>query len=822
MKLSQSLSKTKVWVIAGYILVVLVMIWGLITIYNNLVSFSEKKIRGEDMSQLIVVGNTISKLYELESEQNLLSATSARSYFEKYDSLKPIIRQNIDSLRTMSGNHPIRIAKIDSIDLYLSLKEANMREIVLLLDSIRNAPQIIRETFSSYRPKNLNSDIESYLKSKNVIVSDSAKNDTTVVRKERKKLFGRLRDAIVGKQDSSVIVETQTVVSQKDVKFAIDTVVNMVRYSERLNFDRQRQFQYKLFDRQAKMSNTNTMLTIQIEGLLKSIEQEELEKSIRLLQDKETTLNRSQKTLLTVSALAVLIALLFGFLFLGDINRSQRYRKGLEQSNRKINELLKAREKLMLSISHDIKAPMSSILGYIELSESTADKANRDAYLKNMKNSGEHVLNLVKKLLDYQKIETGNWMHKNVNYSVSEMFIDIVSGFIPLAEKKGLRYIINNKLPGNLQSHGDPLVIREILNNIISNAIKYTFGGSVEVGALKVGEDSNALIRFSIKDTGLGMDKSELEKIFEEFVQLETASAVEGAGLGLAIVKGLVQEMRGKISVVSEKGKGSEFVVELPLVATVTVQESSLGEPEPDAVTLDNLSVLVVDDDKIQLAMVAEMLKWKNIRVATETNPNKALEIIEQQPFDLIFIDMQMPEMSGLELLERIRRANIGHLRNTPIISLSANSELTKEDLNKLGFADFLNKPFTSKELYSVVRKHVSPEKTSEINALVRQIADDKAGALEILQSFVEGMSEDVVKLKEAFAADDREKASALAHKVYPVIAMINSGQVSELLLKINRKESVPVDDKDFVVQTILAYITQAKEKIEEFEISSR
>ena len=246
MKSDQSYSKTKILVIAGYILVVSVMIWGLVSIYNNLVSFSEKKIREEDMSQLIIVGNTISKLYELESEQNLLSTTFVQFYFEKYDSLMPIIRRDIDSLKILSKDSA-RVAKIDNIELYLSQKDDNIRDIVLLLDSVRNAPQIIRESFTSYIPLNLNSNIESYLKAKNVIVVDSAKSDTTVVRKQRKGLFGRLRDAFTGAQDSSLVVETQSVISQKDIELAIDTVVNMVRYSERLNLDKQGNFKTSYF-----------------------------------------------------------------------------------------------------------------------------------------------------------------------------------------------------------------------------------------------------------------------------------------------------------------------------------------------------------------------------------------------------------------------------------------------------------------------------------------------------------------------------------------------------------------------------------------------
>ncbi len=481
MESSGSRSSIKYEVIIGYVLVVAIMIVGLLAVYQNLVRFSETRVRNEDMSELIIVGNVINQLYEIESTQNLYTPESAADYFARYHSIRPEINAKINSLKQLSKD-TLRVIKLDSIEVLLDEKEENLRAIAVLLDSINKTPGIIRETVSTFVPRNLNDQIKQYMERKNVVRKPVEENDTTVVKGEQKGLFRRIGDAIRGKQDSTLIIQNRPSaddIARDNIRLAIDTVVNMVRYSERLNLDSQRKFQAALLLRQSSMTNTNHLLTARIDDLLKSIEQEEINKSIRLIEEKEAILNRSSKTVL-------------------GINRSQKYRRRLEESNVRINQLLRSREKLMLSISHDIKAPMSSILGYVELMESGADENTRKIYLKNMKKSSNHVLQLVTNLLDYQKIESGTWLRKEMNFNLHELVENTVNSFKPLAEKKQLEYNVTNKVSGDLLVFGDPFMIREIYSNLISNAIKYTLQGTVEVFVEPVNDTGKTILKFSV------------------------------------------------------------------------------------------------------------------------------------------------------------------------------------------------------------------------------------------------------------------------------------------------------------------------------------
>lgn len=829
MESSGSRSAVKYVVIIGYILVVAIMIIGLLAVYRNLVKFSETRIQNEDLTELIIVGNVINQLYEVEGTQNLYTPESATDYFARYNSVKPEIISKIDSLKQLSKDS-LRIIKLDSIEVLLDEKEKNLRAIAVLLDSISKAPKIVRESVSTFVPRSLNSQIEKYLQSKSFVNGSIEESDTTVIRAEQRGLFRRLGDAIRGRQDSTVIIQNRPVdASHDNIRLAIDTVVNMVRYSERLSLENQRKFQAALLHRQSSMNNTNHLLTARIDDLLKTIEQEEIDKSIKLIEEKDATLNRSSRIGFAVSLLAILIALIFGLLFLMDINRSQRYRKRLEESNAQINRLLQSREKLMLSVSHDIKAPMSSVLGYIELMESGADENTRKMYLTNMKKSSDHVLQLVTNLLDYQKIESGTWWRKEMNFNMYELIENTVNSFKPLAEKKQLEYRIVNKIPKKLLAFGDPFMIREIYSNLISNAIKYTPKGKVEVLVESEQVNKNSILKFTVKDTGLGISKEHQEYIFQEFTQIKSDKIehhVEGSGLGLAITKGLIDQLNGRIHLRSEIGRGSEFFVEIPLETSRPMEVLSLEKDYPDF-DIENISVLAVDDDPIQLTMISEMLKLKKINVITELNPENVLNILKNNVFDLIFLDIQMPSMNGFTLVKRILDSDLLHAKSAPIIALSAKSDLSSSDFKQSGFTDFLNKPFSSGQLFSLIDKHLKikldavngpNDDIKGISALISVVKDDKESSLEILKAFVLDTEKNNNELKACFEKDDMENASHFAHKMLPLFKMMDDEQLSDILVKLDHKKKVTEEERNRACSEIRRYVDEAKSLISEIE----
>lgn len=816
--------KAKHAVIIGYLLVITIMIIGIFSVYRNLVDFSDKKIRDEDLSELLIVGSTISKLYEIESSQNLFNVQSAERYFAKYDSILPQVHQQIDSLRHLSKDSS-RISKLDSIETLLDLKNKNLKEIVVLLDSIAKAPRITRETVSSYVPRSLNNEITDYLQSHNInAVTDTVKADTMVVYAEKRGFFDRVKDVFVARTDSTstVTLEKKTTLSVEQFKSVIDTVVNMVRYSERLDLENQKRFQYILLERQNMMSQTNSELTGQINALLKGIESEELEKSVQLLRDRDDAISKSQNTVHLVSWLAIVIALVFGILFFADINRSQRYRRQLEISNKRISELLKSREQLMFAVIHDIKAPMSSVLGYIELMQTELTPQQKQLYLSNMKNSSEHVLQLAANLLDFHKLESGTMVLKEMNVNIYDLVENTADSFRPIAHQKKLKYLVDNKIDENVVGFSDPYVIRQIMSNIISNAIKYTFDGTVSVTARQELKNNQPWFVFSVKDTGVGIDKSEQHVVFDEFKQLNSdALLVEGSGLGLTITKRLIDKLNGTISLNSEKGKGSEFIVKLPLKAEQKVRTKTHSLPDFKDYNIEKISVLLVDDDPVQLKMTSEMLLLKKAEVQTENNPMNVVDMLFGHQYDIIFIDIQMPQMNGFELVRKIRTLN--NYKQTPIIALSAKSDISKADVNAAEFTNFLTKPFTSEELYATVCNYVKCTEVSKevvvdnelksegVKVLISFVQEDKVASVEILDAFIQDTSANLSQLDEAFNKKDDETAAQLAHKMLPLIQMINDSEVVSFLRQLEKGEQVTSQNKKEILARIQSYVEEAK-----------
>lgn len=819
MKKNRFSSKVVHVVIVGYVLLFLVMVLGIVLVYNNLVSFSERKTKDEDLKELVIVSNTISKLFELECAQYLITSESSNMYFDLHESMKPEILANIDTLKQLSADSS-RNSKLDTIVILLEKKEKNLKDITALLDSIRRAPNIIKSTSSSIIPHKVNKDIDELLERNNVNFFVEEAADTTVIKSEKKGLFGRIVDAFAGKQDSTVIVDNRPVVTQETFSLVLDTMVNIIRYSEKLDLDKQKSLQSQLFVRQVAMNNTNTMLSSRINELLKGIELEELNKSIQLIREKEAVLSDSQKIVMGVSVAAVAIALIFGLFFIVGINKDAKRRRDLELSNKKIKELLELREKLMLAISHDIKAPASSIQGYIELLSSNQDEEKNKKYLQNIKKSSDHILDLVTDMLDARKLSEGIWIKREIKFNLYELSNDVVSLFIPIAQAKKLELKIINNIPENLHVFSDPYMIKKIFNNIISNAIKYTSRGFVEVS---YGIENNG-VEFVVKDSGCGIAEENQSVIFQEFKQVShnySGAKIEGIGLGLAIVKGLVEELNGTIQLFSELDKGSQFTIWLPLKHRDTVIEEDDSEITRDF-NLEGISVFAVDDDPVQLTMLSELLKLKKIDVTTESVPENAIGTLSQTKFDIILIDIQMPIMNGLDLVKLIPGLN----KSTPKIALSANSEISLHEIRSHGFDDFLSKPFDSVTIMSFIAKYVNnndlqinrkgSKPHGEVSNLIDFVKEDKDSSLEILSSFEKETSESLSLLQKAFEEKDINRLAQIAHKQMPLFKIINDDELVGLLSHLELKQSISKDDEKAVLRIIENYIKDAKTLINE------
>lgn len=622
------------------------------------------------------------------------------------------------------------------------------------------------------------------------------KRDSLITTPKKRGFFKRLAEVFSpSKQDSAVLVNTSLEVAT-DTILQPTTSKDSLQQKIRMATEEKRLQRKKTIRRTStKYQRMNTQLTARMDSLIKQYEEE---MTLRARQDAELQQEvrmRSARIIGGIASGAVLLSAFFLILIMRDISRSNRYRQQLEVANKRAEDLLVAREKLMLAITHDFKAPLGSIMGYTELLSRLTEDERQRFYLDNMKSSSEHLLKLVSDLLDFHRLDLNKAEVNRVTFNPSQLFDEIYVSFEPLTAAKGLALQCHVAPELNGRYISDPLRLRQIVNNLLSNAVKFTQKGEI---SLTASYDSSKLT-IAIADTGKGMASEDRERIFQEFTRLSGAQGEEGFGLGLSIVKKLVTLLEGTIDVQSTLEKGSCFTVTLPLYPvgkSVTESESTENEnaditEEPTMIPpMKVIRVLLIDDDKIQLNLTAAMLKQHGIDAVCCEQLEQLIEQLRSSVFDVLLTDIQMPAINGFDLVKLLRASNIPQAKTIPVIAVTARSEMDKAALHEHGFAGCLHKPFTVKELLLTVNEgqlsadeaHITEDmETVGINfsALTAYSEDDPEAAYSIIQTFIEETDKNVRRMQQALNDKEVDGIAAMAHKLLPLFTMIGADETT-------------------------------------------
>lgn len=718
---------------------------------------------------LLIAGLVVSLLFVRREMDNLTQAEGGSVQWA--DSLLQLVRQKdantIGLLKTISRANQ-NIIPAEELERILSTR-----------DSIRIQPQIVKRTVTH--------------------------QDTIVTKPKRKSFFRRLGEVFVPpKQDTSIQVKTSH-------EFHTDTIVDNSAMADTLEkklreaTQQQREATELVQRRQRTLNRLNRQLTARIDTLVRNYEETTLTEAHQAAMRRQAARIHSARMIGGVAAGAVVLAAIFLAIIGRDITRSNRYRRQLEEARRRAEDLLAMREKMMLAITHDFKAPLGSIIGYADLlSRLTVDERQR-FYLNNMKASSQLLLRLVVDLLEFHRLDQGKAEVHRVAFRPSHLMEEIVTGFEPVAAAKGLalRNTTDPALDGSFIS--DPIRIRQIADNLLSNAIKFTDSGSVSLAA----SYSNRHLVLTITDTGKGMEPADRERIFQEFTRLPGAQGKEGFGLGLSIVRMLVQLLEGDISVDSIPGKGSTFTVRIPIYPLAISKDNAHAETPLSATSttgpteaLDHpLQVLLIDDDRIQLQLTQAMLGSAGISTCTCIQVDEVLDALRTNEFDVLLTDVQMPALSGIDLLKLLRASNIHQAQTIPVIAVTARSDAQREQYLSLGFAGLLHKPFTVQELLSEVRGTPLPHRSAQGNglnfqALLAFAGQDEQARHDILQSFIKETHTNAERLRTAIGENDPMQIAAIAHKMLPLFRMLGAQTAVTGLEKLERGASAALSDE--------------------------
>ena len=373
-------------------------------------------------------------------------------------------------------------------------------------------------------------------------------------------------------------------------------------------------------------------------------------------------------------------------------------------------EANKAKSVFLSNMSHEIRTPMNAIIGMCELLTHEKLDERQTGYLSDIIVSAKSLLDIINDILDFSKIESGKLELNPVDYDLFALIDNIESMFVYVAQKKGIKFILEcgDNLPGCL--FGDDLRLRQILTNICGNALKFTQEGSVR---LSVNAADNK-ITFKIKDTGIGIRKEDIPKLFHAFEQVDKSinRNVVGTGLGLALSRSFAEMMGGEIVIDSDYGVGSEFTIVLPIVEgdPEAIQKSKIDKVE-QILSAPDAKVLITDDNEFNLRVASGLLALMDIEAETADSGFRAIELVKQNDYDIVLMDHMMPEMDGVETVQEIRKMG-GEFKDLVIIALTANAVGNVRDMFlENGFCDFISKPIDVNKFNEIIKKYLPPEK---------------------------------------------------------------------------------------------------------------
>lgn len=432
----------------------------------------------------------------------------------------------------------------------------------------------------------------------------------------------------------------------------------------------------------------------------------------------------------------------------------------------------RAKTEFIANMSHEIRTPINAILGMNEIILRESNEENIKEYSENIRSASKKLLGIINDILDFSKIESKKMEIIPVPYHVSSLVNDLHNLVADRAASKGLKlnFSVNPKMPENLI--GDEMRINQIALNILTNAVKYTQEGFVECTIDYVEQGEDILMSLEVKDSGIGIQKDDIDRLFDSFQRVDEKRnrSIEGTGLGLSIVKQLVDLMDGELSVQSTYGKGSDFVVHIP---QKVLSEEPVGdykkrirkresEQEVNAGILfaPEARVLAVDDNEMNLKVLQGLLKRTRIQLDLAGSGQEAIEIVQEKEYDLVFLDHRMPHMDGIETLKTIKERKL--LGTVPVIALTANAiSGAREMYIQNGFQDYLSKPISGDRLEEVLKRWLPAEKImQDIPAEGEDIQEDAQSApeegLEQITRDLETMMIDMALAME-YAGNDRE-----------------------------------------------------------------
>lgn len=778
-------------IITGYILLAVVIAIATWQVYDNsrlfvaLNNASEQLLKRRD-----VVDSLVCSLLETNNAERsvLLGEGSEWPHFNRSVATSEQMAKQLKPFIADQG----QCQRIDTLVELIHMKRENTKRVAQLM-AFDN-----RDAFYRDKVQALQSGRDSVVIHSKLYGQHGQREKVYEIIKSKRGFFRRLGDAFRRQHADTVGVtnilhDTRVDSTAQRINIA-DSVANIltdIQNEEQRQNSRQ---QENVAARLNRLQRVSLQLSQRTGLLLEHIQREEKNALQKALGHATQSRHKMVVRIAIIGLVAILIAALLVAYILRDIKRERRDRQRIVEAKTETERIMAQRERLLLTITHDIKAPAASIAGFIELLSEQVSRPKALAYIDSMRHSAIHLQQLVAALLDYHLLESGKAERHDVSFVPQQLAKSCVEEFKPMAAEKGLDITLGTLTTncGDLW-RSDAFRVKQIMSNLIGNAVKYTDRGGVKV-EIRISPRQHLIIYVS--DTGRGMSQADCQRIFDAFTRLPNGQGKEGVGLGLSITREVVQMLGGTITVTSEEGKGSCFTVSLPIkkeekkqkkdveenVASVETDRSSTEAKEATT----EINILAVDDDALQLELFKEMAQkigGAKLNISTTTSASEAIKLAEETKPQIMFTDIEMPEMSGKDMIKHVKNSDMS------TVAMTAHDPSIMTSLKKAGFSTCLFKPFNAATLAATLAQitrlplsvKTAEQKASFFAPLTAFAEGDTEAEQEILTQVGESIKEYRQMLEQGLKHNgeelQRDSISRAAHKAMPLLSMLKPGQ---------------------------------------------
>lgn len=790
---------TRIKILVGYALLAIVLLSATWMIYDNTRSLTAVNNTSERLMVRRDIVDTLvfSMLETANAERSILLGDA--SEWQRFDHAISNSTEKARQLRPLISDS-LKRQRLDTLVILLKAKRQNTMLVMAELGKDS------RDIFYSNKMKALHSGRDSVVIHPRTAEQHDQRETVYEIVKTKKGFFRRLGDAFrrqhtdtVGMTRVQKRATADTVNHRVDIADSVANALAEIQQKQQRESGRQKE---RIAGRNSELQRVSILLAWRTGQLLEDIQNDE-HTALRRVVDKAMNSRRTMiMRIAGLGLLAILSAAILVVYILRDIRRERRDHQRIIEAKAETERIMQQRERLLLTITHDIKAPAASIAGFIDLLAEYVDRPKAIGYLKSIGGSAQHLLQLVSALLDYHQLESGKAEIHEESFSPATLIRECVGGMQPQALEKGLLLESNINVADNMVCRSDAFRIKQIVNNLVGNAIKYTDEGKVTVSTAYM----NGRLTIGVDDTGCGMTPEEQQRVFNAFTRLPGAQRKEGVGLGLSIAREIVERLGGSINLVSRKGEGSKFTVVIPM-------ETANGNDDKAETTIDieidetaeagagisqsnenrnsgdkSLRILIVDDDKLQQQLLLEMFARVEgilLDITSTTHACEAIQLAHDIKPDIVFTDIEMPEMNGNEIMKRIRENGMA----MKFVAITAHEPSIMPKLRNEGFDACLFKPFSVETLAATIcqitghmvrvkEKQQDSTADSLRSALLPFTDGDAETERQIIADICRSIDEYLELLGDADNSDSIAKA---AHKAMPLLEMIKPGSNSWL-----------------------------------------